>query len=49
LDLPETKFTKPVSRDEWMANAIAGLFRTNSKAKMLMVVGNLHVLKKLDW
>jgi hypothetical protein len=32
-----------------MAKTIAEIFKTNPKAKMLVVVGNLHVLKKLDW
>jgi len=32
-----------------MADSIAGVFETNPNAKMLVVVGNNHVLKKLDW
>jgi hypothetical protein len=49
LDLPKSEFSKPVSRDDCMAKIITALFRANPKAKMLVVVGNLHVLKKLDW
>ena len=49
LDLPKSEFSKPLSRDEWMAKRITALFKTNPKEKMVVVVGNLHVLKKLDW
>jgi hypothetical protein len=49
LDLPKPEFSKTVSRDEWMAKTIAKIFKSNPKAMMLVLVGNLHVLKKLDW
>ena len=49
LDLPISKRNENISRDEWMAKSIAGVFESNSNAKMLVVVGNNHVLKKLDW
>ena len=49
LDLPKSKFNGKISRDEWMAGMIAGIFESNPNAKMLVVVGNNHVLKKLDW
>jgi hypothetical protein len=32
-----------------MAKTIATVFRTNPKAKMLVVVDSLDVLKRLDW
>jgi hypothetical protein len=38
-----------MSRDEWMAKTIAKIFKSSPDSKMLVVVGNLHVLKKLDW
>jgi hypothetical protein len=49
LDLPKSKYKEKISRDEWMARSIAGVFESNSNAKMLVLVGNNHVLKKLDW
>ena len=49
LDLPKSKYDGKISRDEWMAESIAGVFESNPNAKMLVVVGNNHVLKKLDW
>jgi hypothetical protein len=49
LDLPKSKYKEKISRDEWMAMSIAGVFESNSKARMLVVVGNNHILKKLDW
>jgi hypothetical protein len=49
LDLPKSKYGGKISRDKWMANSIAGVFESNPNAKMLVIVGNNHVLKKLDW
>jgi hypothetical protein len=49
LDLPKSKYGDKISRNEWVANSIARDFQSNSNAKMLVVVGNNHVLKKLDW
>jgi len=49
LDLPKSKYKEPISRDEWMAKSIAKIYQNNPNAKMLVVVGDLHILKKLDW
>jgi hypothetical protein len=49
LDLPTPKYEDHISRDEWMAKSITKVFESDPNAKMLVVVGNLHVLKKLDW
>jgi len=49
LDLPTSKYREKISRDKWMAGSIAKVFCKNPKAKMLVVVGNLHVLKVLNW
>lgn len=38
-----------INRDEWMAGSIAEIFHKNSNEKVLVVVGNLHVLKKIEW
>ncbi len=32
-----------------MAESIAKIFKQNSNAKMLIIIGNNHILKKLDW
>ena len=40
LDLPKSKYKEKISRDEWIARSIANVFKTNSNAKMLVVVGN---------
>jgi hypothetical protein len=49
LDLPKSKYSGEINRDEWMARSIAGVFKKNPNAKMIVVVGNNHVLKKLEW
>ena len=49
VDLPKFKYGENISRDEWIAKSIAGVFDTNPNAKMMVVVGNNHVLKKVDW
>lgn len=49
LDLPTFKYHRKTSRDKWMAGSIVKVFHKNPKAKMLVVVGNLHVLKVLNW
>jgi len=33
LDLPESKYSGEISRDEWMARSIAGVFKKNPNAK----------------
>ncbi len=49
IDLPKSRYQNNISRDEWMAGSILELFQETPKAKVLVVVGNLHTLKKLDW
>jgi hypothetical protein len=49
LDLPKSKYGGNIGRDEWIANLIAAVFESNPNAKILVVVGNNHILKKLDW
>jgi hypothetical protein len=38
-----------INRDEWMALSIVRIFRECPNAKVLLVVGNLHILKDIDW
>ena len=49
LDLPKSMYQGEINRDQWMARSIAKIFHRNSNAKVLAVVGNLHVLKKIEW
>ena len=49
LDLPKSMYKGKINRDEWMAHSIAKIFHRNPNAKVLVVVGNLHVLKKIEW
>jgi hypothetical protein len=49
LDLPKSMYRRETNRDKWMASSIDRVFYRNPNAKMLVVVGNLHVLKKIEW
>ena len=49
IDLPKTMYQGETNRDKWMASSIAKVFHRNPNAKILVVVGNLHVLKKIEW
>ena len=49
LDLPKSRYQENINRDEWMARSIATIFRKNPNSKMLIITGNNHILKKLDW
>jgi hypothetical protein len=49
IDLPKSKYNESISRDEWMARSILEIFKKNQNAKILIIVGNIHILKKLDW
>ena len=47
LDLPLAEFKGNVSRDEWIAKMISKILKYNLNAKILVVLGNNHILKKL--
>jgi len=49
LDLPKSLYRGTIGRNEYMAQSIAGVFQKSPVAKILIVSGNNHVLKKLDW
>lgn len=49
MDLPETQYREHVSRDEYMAKSLSRIFNSDPNAKILTIVGNNHVLKKLEW
>ena len=45
IDLPYKRQGGSISRDEWMSRSLLELL----PGKILVVVGNLHILKKLEW
>ena len=45
IDLPYTRHGGSISRDKWMAQSLVGLL----PGKILVIVGNLHIFKKLEW
>ena len=49
LDLPKSKWRGNYTRDHWMAKRISETFSAARGVKMLVVVGNLHVLKRVEW
>jgi len=49
LDLPKSMYKKEISRNEWMAQASANVFKNYRSAKMLVVTGNFHVFKRMVW
>lgn len=49
LDLPRSMWKSAFTRDQWMAELISKLFDRQPEAKMVVVVGNLHVIKKVEW
>ena len=49
LDLAKSEYKGDISRDEWMSMSLLKVLRGTPNAKILVVVGALHTLKKLDW
>lgn len=49
IDLPPSQYNGPVGRDAYMANALSAMFQPRTDRKVLVILGSLHVLKKLDW
>ncbi|MDX2445365.1 MAG: hypothetical protein QNK30_16335, partial [Bacteroidales bacterium] len=49
IDLPISMYNGTVSRDEWMARSLLIVLNRNPSAKILVIVGSLHTLKKLEW
>ena len=49
LDLPRSMWTGGYTRDEWMARRIQKTLNNTIESKILVIVGNLHVLKKVEW
>jgi len=49
IDLPKSMYNGNVSSDEWMARSLLIVLNRNPSAKILVIVGSLHTLKKLEW
>lgn len=49
IDLPPSQYSGPIGRDAYMANALSAMFQSRADRKVLVILGSLHVLKKLDW
>ena len=48
-DLPRSMWDTPYTRDQWMAKKINKIFLQHLGAKFFMIVGNFHVIKKVEW
>lgn len=49
IDLPPSRYRGPIGRDAYMADALSDMFQPRTDRKVLVILGSLHVLKKLDW
>lgn len=49
IDLPYRKYGGEISRDEWMARSLLATLDKEPAAKILVIIGGLHTLKKLEW
>jgi hypothetical protein len=49
VDLPTDRYGGPIDRDRWIARELAAITGSLEGVKVLVVIGTLHVLHKLDW
>ena len=49
IDSPYSEHGGQISRDEWMAQTLLAVFQKEPSAKILTIVGGLHILKKFEW
>jgi hypothetical protein len=49
IDLPLAAYGGKLSRDEYMAAALAAVMQSQPRARILAMLGSLHVLHKLHW
>ena len=49
IDLPEAFYHLDLNRDQWMAARLGGILQKNKGAKVLAVLGSVHVLRTLPW
>ena len=48
LDLPFSMYPDDITRDEWIADCLVTEFQKNPQVKILVIIGNLHIFKKLE-
>jgi hypothetical protein len=49
IDLPRALYGGKISRDEHMASTLAATMQKHPRAKILAMLGSLHVLRQLRW
>jgi len=49
LDLPHSMWKTPNTLDQWMAKTLNSIFDEDQDSSILVVVGNLHAIKKVEW
>jgi hypothetical protein len=49
IDLPKAAYNGKISRDEYMAGMLATIMQNQPQAKILAMLGSLHVLRRFPW
>lgn len=49
IDLPPSAYDGPVDRDLWMAQRLEAIIDQSANAKIIVIAGSLHVLRRLKW
>lgn len=49
IDLPQSMWKSSWTRDKWMAKELSGIFNRTPKAKVFVIVGTMHVFKRVQW
>lgn len=49
IDLPHSLWKSSWTRDAWMASKLSEIFDRTPRAKVFVIVGTMHVFKKLQW
>lgn len=49
IDLPQASYKGKISRDEHMAKTLARTMQNHPRARILCMLGSLHVLRQLRW
>ena len=49
IDSPYSVHGGDISRDEWMAQSLLAVIDENPSARILVIVGSFHTLRKLEW
>jgi hypothetical protein len=49
IDLPISEYQGAICRDEYMARSLTNIIESHPNARIFVILGNNHVLKKLEW